>query len=176
MKTLSIEIHNILNEDSTIGALKSNTKTLVLDKRAENANKVQLNHIQYIPAVADSILIVKADTRSSNKSYDTSVQCNGVEYVTADIQGSVPVESNGQTFYIMPIHSNQNTVAVSCTCMDFYWRFAMYNKKDNSLIGEPPAPYVKKTDRAPQNPEQVSGACKHIHKLINQLQSNKIFI
>jgi hypothetical protein len=58
--------------------------------------------------------------------------------------------------------------------MDFYWRFAMYNDKDDSLLGKPPAPYVKKTDREPQNPKQVPGVCKHITALADKLRLERV--
>lgn len=172
-KTLSLDIA-VLLETSTMHQLTSNTNVFFDTPRQQSAGKVQLAHVQYIPAVNDGVLIVKADTRSSDKSYETTIQFVNVKYVGGDAPYAVPLQANGQEISIMPIRANQNDVQVHCTCMDFYWRFAMYNNKNKSLIGEPPAPYVKKTDRAPNNPDQVPGACKHLMRLANQLRMEKI--
>jgi hypothetical protein len=58
--------------------------------------------------------------------------------------------------------------------MDFYWRFATWNNRDDALIGNPPPRYRKKTDRPPVNPQKVSGACKHIMKLIVILKNDGV--
>ena len=170
--TLSIDI-GLLLETSTVGQLTSNTNVFFGTSRKQKAAQVQLNNVQYIQA-ADGILIVKAQTRSSDKTYDTTIQFQKVRFVKPGTLHSVPLEMAGQEVSIMPLKNMGNHVEVHCDCMDFYWRFAMYNNKNKSLLGEPPAPYVKKTDRVPLNPDQVPGACKHLNKLADQLKLQRI--
>ena len=169
---LSLDISALL-EYSTAGQLQSNTRVFFGNEREKKASSVQLSKIQYIPA-EDGILTVKADARSSGSTYETTIQFSGVKYVSPDRQYSIPLPVSGQEISIMPLKSMGNLVEVRCTCMDFYWRFAMYNSKNRSLIGEPPAPYVKKTERQPLNPRQVPGACKHLHKLSSHLRAEGI--
>lgn len=173
LKTLTLDIALIL-ETSTVGQLTSNTDVFFDAPRKQNASKVQLSNIQFIPAVADGVLIVKAETRSTDKTYETSIQFDNVLYVDAGTQYSIPVETVNGTLHIMPLRANRNDVKVRCTCLDFYWRFALYNAKDKSLIGKQPEPYVKKTDRPPVNPDQVPGVCKHIIKLADHLKLSKV--
>ena len=170
--TLSIDI-GVLLETSTAGQLTSNTNVFFGNGRKQRAAQVQLNKVQYLQA-ADGILIVKAETRSSDKTYETTIQFSDVRFVAPGTMHSVPLETNGQEVSIMPLKNMGNYVEVHCDCMDFYWRFAMYNNKDKSLIGDPPAPYVKKTDRVPLNPDKVPGACKHLTKLVDQLKLQHI--
>lgn len=172
-KTLSVDI-GVLLETSTMHQLRSSANVFFDTPREQSAGRVQLAKVQYIPAVGDNVLIVKAETRSSEKVYETVIQFTNVKYVNDATPHAVPLELNGSQISIMPIRANQNDVQVNCTCMDFYWRFAMYNNKDKSLLGEPPAPYVKKTNRRPNNPDQVPGACKHLMKLANQLRAANI--
>jgi hypothetical protein len=171
---LSIDIGMLL-ETSTVGQLTSNTGVFFDKGRETRAKQVQLSNVQYIPAVADGILTVKAKSRGKDTTYDTSIQFEKVRYVKPETAYAVPIPFGEEQLYVMPLQNMGNLVKVHCTCMDFYWRFAMYNNRDNSLDGKPPAPYVKKTDRAPQNPDQVPGNCKHLQKLADQLRAEKLF-
>ena len=170
--TLSLDI-GVLLETNSFGQLTSNTNVFFGNDRKQKAAQVQLSKVQYIQA-EDGILIVKAETRSSDKTYDTTIQFSKVRFVKPGTQHSVPLETNGTEVSIMPLKNLGNQVEVHCNCMDFYWRFAMYNSKNQSLLGDAPAPYVKKTDRVPLNPEQVPGACKHLNKLADQLRLQRI--
>lgn len=170
---LSIDIALLL-ENSTVGQLTSNTNVFFGNGRKQRSAQVQLRNVQYIPAVDNGVLIVKAKTRSSDKDYDTVIQFEKVRYVKPGTQWAVPLQTEGQELYIMPLKNMGNYVQVHCTCMDFYWRFANYNKKNDSLLGEPPQPYVKKTDREPLNPDQVPGNCKHLQKLADQLRLERL--
>ena len=61
-------------------------------------------------------------------------------------------------------HKMTNTVKVNCSCSDFYFTFAFYNWKTQTLFGKKPIPYVRKTtSRPPRNPEHKPGICKHIY-------------
>lgn len=165
--TLSIEIA-VLLENSTVGQLTSNTDVFFGNSRKQKSNQVNLSNVEYVPAVQDGILIVKAQARGE-KHYNLVMQFDKVRYAKPGTQWAVPVPVEGQELYIMPLKQMGNYVQVHCDCLDFYWRFANYNAKNKSLLGEPPAPYVKKTDRVPLNPDQVPGACKHLRKLSDQL-------
>lgn len=171
-KTLSIDIGTLL-ETSTAGQLTSTTSVFFGPDRKRKSAQVQLNKVQYIQAEG-GILLVKAESRSSDKTYETSIQFTDVNFVAPGTMHSIPLEMPGREISIMPLRNMGNDVQVHCECMDFYWRFAMYNNRDKSLIGEPPAPYVKKTNRVPLNPDKVPGACKHLTKLVEHLKLERI--
>ncbi len=169
--TLSIET---LLERSTSGQLTSNTNVFFGNDRKQKSARMNVMKVSYVPSVQDGILIVKSEINGSTNKYETTIQFDKVKYVAAGTQFAVPVPVNGEEMYVMPLKIMGNDVKVHCTCLDFYWRFASFNKSDDSLIGNPPPPYVKKTDRPYQNPSKIPGACKHITKLINHVSLERI--
>lgn len=173
-KMRHLEFEELLIETSTVHQLKSNTKVFMGPDREKKASQVQLTHVEYVPAIQNGILTVKANTRSSNKTYDTTIQFSKVKFVQAETPYAVPLDLAGEEIFIMPLKARENDVQVHCTCMDFYWRFAMHNNHNDSLIGKPPQPYVKKTDREPLNPDEVPGVCKHLVKLVEHLTMERV--
>lgn len=173
---LTIEIEEILLERNTTHQLTSNTNVFFGQDRKQDANKVQLAKVQYIPSVEQGILVVKAATRSADKNYETVIQFSKVKYLGTGKEDpyAIPLPVADGALKIMPLRLSGTYVEVHCDCLDFYWRFAMHNAKNDSLLGEPPKPYVKKTDRAPNNPSRVPGSCKHIMKLVDQLRAEKL--
>jgi hypothetical protein len=81
---------------------------------------------------------------------------------------------DGQAYTIEPVQYRGTDVQVSCNCLDFYYRFSAWNHGDGSLLGDPPPPYVKKTDSEPVNPNEVPGLCKHLMALTNELKRERI--
>lgn len=71
--------------------------------------------------------------------------------------------SDESSVYIdRPIRWNLNNTRAKCGCLDFYWRFARFNKRDKSLYGRVPPKYHATGGRPPVNPMRVSGLCKHL--------------
>jgi hypothetical protein len=82
--------------------------------------------------------------------------------------------SDNQEYHIQPIQLSRNNVKVRCSCLDFRWRFALWNSKDGSLYGDPPGPYKKKTNRPPVNPQRVPALCKHLMKTTIALKQSGV--
>ena len=175
-KLLTIDIEELLIERNTTHQLTSNTNVFFGQDRKQDANTVQLQKVQYVPSVEQGILVVKAETRTDDKTYETTIQFANVRYMGPgkDDPYAVSLPLGDGEIKVMPLKLSQNYVEVHCECMDFYWRFAMHNAKNQSLLGEPPKPYVKKTDRKPNNPSRVPGSCKHLMKLVDQLKAEKL--
>lgn len=164
-----------LMETSTIGQLRSTSKVFFDTPREQFSKRVQVTDVQFVPAVSDGTLTVKAKTRTDNHSYDTSITFEKVKYVNEGRNYAVPFTAvDGQEYLIMPLRKMREYVKVRCTCMDFYWRFATWNHKNKSLMGAPPDPYIKKTNRPPVNPDKVPGACKHIMRLADEISKQQI--
>ena len=112
---------------------------------------------------------------SNSSSYSTEVLFTDCDY--EDTKGNATVTftaANGNEYHVKSISLATSNVKVSCTCMDFRWRFAMYNNKDKSLLGNPPKSYTNKTKRKPGNPGKVPGVCKHIMKLVIAAKQTKL--
>lgn len=161
----------ILFEDS-FNSLYRNTKNNFDTPRDQTARRVQIPHIDYIPT--DSGLQIKAKTRTENEQYETIIFLEGIQFSDENDNNAVEIiASNNSKFYILPFNRNSKT-KVNCSCLDFHYRFAVWNDNSDALYGDAPSPYVKKTDRPPVNPKKIPGMCKHIIEVFNTLINDKI--
>ena len=187
-----MKISNVLLlVERTLGSLKSVTSANFGAGREQRSNKVQLSNIKYIPAAQQGILRITCETSSdiSANKYNTVIELHDVEFIddsrynflkkaeTRDSQkyNAFEFNSGGTQFFASYDRVKGVDVKVSCTCEDFRWRFANYNFKDNSLFGDAPQAYVKKTNRPPVNPNKTPGVCKHLLRLKKELESEEFF-
>lgn len=170
--------HDILLE-LTYNQLLSQTKrgaTIKDTPREQNANRVQVQEVNLIPSIQDKTLTAKSRTRTTDKHYETIIVFSGVKFFNEGGHGRQEFQaSDGTTYFIDPIRPYKSNVKVRCTCLDFYFRFSVWDQRDKALTGDPPEPYYRKTDSYPPvNPEKVSGVCKHIIKLTNYLKQERL--
>lgn len=143
--------------------------------REERAPKVNVINTFFIPSISDETLLVKSETKGKYFNYTTKIKFNNVKYVEFDDENAVKILGVDNNFYyINKLSSKNNEIKVNCTCLDFFYRFAAWNASKDALDGDPPEPYIKKTDREPVNPTKSPGACKHILKLVNNLKNDGI--
>lgn len=162
-------------DESTTNQLISNTKVMFDTPRDSNSTPVQITALQFIPMVQDSKIKVVCKTRSKSSTYSTTMEFKNVRYVDEGTPHSVSFTApDGSDYHIMPVRKSVEDTKVRCTCLDFYFMFSVWNHKDDSLHGDAPEPYVKKTDSPPRNPERVPGTCKHIIKLEKVLTGQRI--
>lgn len=164
--------------EKPLATLYNDTEAGFDTPRRANAGRVQVVNRVFVPAPANGILIVRATTRSSAKNYNTNIQFEDVEYLDSDDQATSYSfqATDGQTYIIRRIAYNDVDVKVNCTCMDFYFRFAVWNNAEGSLLGNPPEPYIKKTDKEPVNPDRIAGLCKHLMALTDDLRRERFFV
>lgn len=145
--------------------------------RRQSAGRVQVMNKLFIAASRNNAVGIKATTRSSANKYDTQMFFEGIEYLDAEEDGTKPfgfTASDGQAYIIEAVNYNSDDVKVSCSCLDFYYRFSVWNNRDGSLYGNPPPPYVNKTDgREPVNPDKIAGLCKHLISLTDELRQER---
>lgn len=163
-----------LNETSTIHQLKSTVNVFFDTPRDEKSRQVQVSNRIYIPYVDDSQLLVRANTKTNQKTYMTSILFDDVKFVNENRKYAIPILTKNNKLFIMPIKRRKSDVLVSCTCLDFYYMFSVWNHRNNSLYGDAPEPYIKKTNRPLRNPERVPGVCKHILRLSDVLIQERI--
>jgi hypothetical protein len=171
--------HSEVLLELTYNQLLAQTKsaqTIKDSPRESNANKVQIQEVNLIPSLSSNTLTVKARTKTSDKYYNTLIEFSGVKFFTEGGHGRVEIQVNdGSTYFIDPIRPYKSNVKVRCDCLDFYFRFSVWDDRDDALTGDPPDRYQRKTDNYPPvNPQQVSGLCKHIIAVVKYLRNQKI--
>jgi hypothetical protein len=163
-----------LNETSTIHQLKSTVNVFFDTPRDQKSRQVQVMNKVYVPFIEDSQLLIKANTKTTGNTYTTSILFNDVKFVEPDTRFAIEILTKGDKLYILPIKRRESDVLVSCTCLDFYYMFSVWNHKDTSLYGDAPEPYIKKTDSPLRNPRRVPGVCKHILRLSDILIQERV--
>lgn len=166
----------ILLNETEYGVLLGNTLSNFVSNRKASSARVQVVRTIFIPSFDNESLEIRATTNTEQRRYRTAIMFDEVEYLDEpDPAAATVIGSDSRKYYLNKIPLNQVDVKVKCSCPDFYYRFAVWNHRDDSLIGEPPPPYIKKTNRPPVNPNRVPGACKHIIKLTDKLMSQGLF-
>lgn len=162
-------------EEDSLSRLYTSTVNNFDTLRDQDSGRVQVVRKIFVPAPNNNYLTIRAETRSSAKQYNTRIAFTEVEYVDENTPNVVSLEaSDGQQYQIVPISYNNGDAKVSCDCLDFYYRFAVWNHREDSLLGDAPPPYVKKTDSEPVNPDRVPGLCKHLIALTTELRNENI--
>lgn len=164
---------NLIMESSTYRTLRQNLRFLTTKKRQLATDPVIIKQSEITPAAESKIITINTIAASGGKSYNTSVQFDGIGFEDADTPNNITfVGSDGEDYYMKSIELKRKNVKVSCNCLDFYHRFAAHNDRDNSLHGNPPPPYTPTSDRKSDNPKKVPGVCKHIIKTIDSLKKS----
>lgn len=168
-----VRVSSQINEDSSYAKLNANQDRHLPTKTSRQTSTTQVKNITYTPHVANSSLEVDAEVASSQGGqHRVTVLFNKVRFEPSDTPTNVTVlTAGGDSQSLSKVSLTNNTLRVRCTCLDFRFRFATWNASDNSLIGDLPPPYIRKTTtRPPVNPAKVPGVCKHIISVVKDLQ------
>lgn len=157
--------------------LHTDTKTKFDTPRDQNSKRVQVFTTNFIPSVQNNSLEIRAKTKTDKGAYDSLIYLENVEYVQDESDPSVVSfkSADNTEHFIKPVEAGSN-VKVNCTCLDFYYRLAVWNDKNNALQGDAPQPYVRKPNsrRPPANPSKTPGVCKHLIKLFDHIKREGI--
>lgn len=168
------DISDILLEVS-LSNLKNNVLRNFGKSREVASDRVRVVNYQILPSIQDKSLLLKSNIMSNGSRYTVQIRFLNVNYVDVQDSGSVELYAiDGQKYYIKPFTSAQKQVRVGCNCLDFYYRFSLWNHTKKSLEGPPPQPYIKKTDMPLVNPQEIPGVCKHIVKMTSFLKDEGI--
>jgi len=168
-----------LIQESSLGDLEKNSDARMPSERGDSAkNNVQNVSIEPIKRQnsdkGDLKTEFKITSGSSGKSYSPVIYFMNVEFEETDEPDNISFQAtDGETHHVRPVSMSKTNVKVRCTCMDFYYRFASRNSKDQSLYGNPPPPYKRRTTTHPSaNPQYVPGVCKHILAGAHELENS----
>lgn len=177
------QLEEFLAEESTFAELERNALNMMPGKSRKDAiNSIQIRTLELIPYEGALGVNSTVNSINSGNTYQPQIMFLGVNYINTENNPDAENDPNtitfqavdGKDYTIEPIYLSRNNAKVRCTCLDFKWRFAIYNEKDHSLYGSGPGMYRKKTERPPNNPQHVPGVCKHLLKLASELQINGI--
>ena len=166
-----------LFEQSTYNDLERNVLNFipVTTKRQHAVDPVRINSIELLPFIGTKNLNVETIASSDGTNYSPKIIFNNVEFAEEDLPDNVSFTGkDGNEYHVKALNLAQNTLRVRCDCLDFYWRFASFNAKDKSLIGAPPKPYQRVSNRGPANPQEVPGVCKHLIAAVKALKHSGI--
>lgn len=156
--------------------LLQNTRRNFDTGRSGRASDVRITNTLFMPYVGNDMLEAEGESQTTNGKYTSRVIFDNVIFKDEESDNTASVVAvDGEHYYFTKINRVRSNVKVSCSCLDFHYRFAAYNHRDDALAAKPPKPYVKKTDRQPVNPAEVSGVCKHIIRLVEELDRDNIF-
>lgn len=156
----------------TIKELKSATEQAFPDTGRDDAANLRVDSIQYVPTSGGMIAKGKIVNTEKGSQYNTSVFIEDIEYTDETDPQKIEINGvDGTPHYIKPFNLDETDVKVNCTCMDFHFRFAMWNHGKDSLFGEKPEPYQRKTTTRPEvNPTRSAGVCKHLYKTFGEIE------
>lgn len=145
-------------------------------KRQHSTGPISMTGLEITPYVNTGQLRCTAQMHSAGNTYETIIQFEDVTFEDEDRPTNTTfTATDGEEYNIIPVNARDNDVKCRCNCLDFYYRFSVYNQGDGSLYGNPPPPYQRKTDnRPPVNPTKTPGLCKHLMKLADFLHQTKI--
>lgn len=160
--------------------LEGRTNSIMGRERTEKSNKVKLDNITYIPMANSGNIKIGSNTTSNNgHDYWSTLLFDNINYLSdedpQDAQAFTFTGTDNTEYKIQRVPRNAN-VKVNCSCLDFHYRFAVWDNKFKALDGTPPPPYVKTTNRPSVNPMQSPGLCKHLIKLMSDLKSQNFFV
>lgn len=146
------------------------------EERQHAVNLVKVTKVELVPARNSQTLIAKITVTGEQGRYVPTLEFDNVMFEDADQSDNTSFTAvDGEEYHIIPIQLEKNTVKVNCNCLDFYYRFAPYNNKQDALYGNPPPPYRRRTlTHPPANIQQTPGLCKHLLKAAITLRDVRI--
>lgn len=132
--------------------------------------------VKMIPLVGNATLTVNAEAYGTKK-YALTMTFYNIDYSeeqTKDYPLSVRPEQ-GTQLYMPQLNEDGYPVQIRCSCPDFRFTWAEWDKKEGALSGRNFPRYVRKTTTRPsRNPKKAPGLCKHLFNLVERLKREKI--
>ena len=169
-------IHQALDEEVSYSQLRGNIDVAFPDtnKRQHATSEVVVSNAQFIPTQGG--LQIDTISRSNTHNYKQRLIFTKVNYSPSNETSTGKfMGTDGKEHTIEPISLAGSYIKVSCTCLDFHYRFAVWNFDSDALSGaKPPLYHRKTTTRPPVNPARAPGVCKHIISVVNHLKRQNL--
>ncbi len=156
VESTAVELYN-----SAVKAFPATTK------RQHAVDPVEISNLKILPFRGMKTLYFKTEAKNEGRVYQPVVIFKNVNYQSSEYSLTA---SDGLVYTLQRPSLAENHVLVRCPCSDFRWRFSYYNHLDNSLQGRKPPKYEGTGPAA--NPMEKPGLCKHLMKMISELNAN----
>ena len=144
--------------------LKASSELVTPKYNVDNLAHVRINDLVYDEnAETEDFYMEVRSSRPGAGGY--SIQ---IRFLNVGTNDGLTEEEIQQGYNPKPSLS-KNDVMVSCTCDSYRFRFNEANKGMRVGLNVKFPPYITKTSRAPNNPQQRPGMCKHIMEAMNYL-------
>lgn len=144
--------------------------------RQHSIDPVEIKSISWIPYLGMRTLFCKTLIESNNKEYNVIVLFKNVVVFEEKKPNTYQILSENKKYYVQQMFNEINDVNVRCSCDDFKWRFKYYNFIDHSLYGNKGKQYTPISNMPNANPQKSPGICKHIMKLMQNLNDTGILL
>ena len=164
------ESGRIADDGMTIQELVQSTKKM--GRKIEGAPVVYLTKSELKPK-SELVRFTTETPSSGDETYHQIVEFYWVDVSkTKDRGHGVLVKTaSGRTGYIKKLDQRNFPVAVRCSCKDYQFTWARANKLEGAFTC-PRFPVIKtKGKRAPRNPQQTPGVCKHLLGVFKKLRT-----
>jgi hypothetical protein len=132
---------------------------------------IKISEIKFIPYLGMKTLYIKCLATNEERQYHPMILFKGVNYRDRKSSSVIPLKVNeAETRYVEIFDRSETQVLVRCDCKDFRWRFSYTDWNDRSLYGNKHKKYEANGRGNPANPKELPGTCKHIMKMMNELQ------
>lgn len=138
-------------------------------KRQYAVDPVEVKSISWLPYLGMRTLLCRALIESNGREYNSLVLFRGVNFFPNRHPELIEItDQDGQHHFVERMFNDINNVNVRCNCPDFRWRFRYYDHLDHSLYGNKGARYQSQGG-PPANPKELPGMCKHLMKVMQNL-------
>lgn len=146
--------------------------------RQHATDTIKIKDMRWLPYRGVKTLYVKGLAQNEGREHSPIVVFKRVNYnINENDKMAVTINaSDGGIYTFEKLTLNNTDLILRCSCGDFRYRFAWYNRLDHCLYGRVPPKYESKGIRHPVNPMEISGMCKHCIKLIKVLGTAGIFV
>jgi len=145
-------------------------------RRQHSTHTVRIEHLDWIPFEGVGTMMVRGLANNEGRKNRAIVLFKGVKYESKEGRGVVPVmSSSGKVVHMRLLSPDENDVMVRCTCPDFRWRFAHWDKVGKSLFGRGPGRYEAVARPGSANPDGAEGMCKHLMKMVKIIEISGAF-
>lgn len=142
-------------------------------RRQHSTHTVKFEHFDWVPFRGLGTMFVKGICNNEGRKNECVVVFKKVVYKEGENKGSIPIRSSdGREVHILPLSLEESDVLVRCSCADFRWRFAHWDRLDGSLFGRAPRKYEASVRPGSSNPEESPGVCKHLMKMAKILSES----
>ena len=159
-----------MNESSINQLYRSTVRAFPKTRARQHlVHTIEMHDLKFTPFIGVKTLLVRAKAINEDRSYNPLLLFKNIKYTDQKNDELASLLIQGKTYYFETPTLASTDVLVRCQCEDLKWRGVHYLKLDKSLYGSDRKKYVGQ-GLFEANPKQLPIMCKHILKLVEELE------